>query len=105
MMQNYTSFFASNIINLIECTDDITCPVRPSTAPIRIDDEYVYTEMEERELRNANIMLGAIYWGLSYVPIMTWYLWRRPNIRASMDINPWYNRAWNVMWMLHYFVF
>ena len=50
-------------------------------------------------------MLTSIWWGLSYAPILTWYLWRRPGIREMMDKNSWYHRAWNTMWMTHYFVF
>ena len=65
----------------------------------------MYTTDEVAQLRTSSILLGAIWWGLSYAPIMTWYLWRRPGIRAEMDVNPWYHRAWNVMWMSHYFVF
>ena len=56
-------------------------------------------------MRGYAIILGFIWMGLSYVPISAWYLWRRPGIRAMKDINPWYHRAWNTMWMSHYFVF
>ena len=56
-------------------------------------------------MRNANIILGAIWWGLAYAPILSWYLWRKDGIKAMKDVNPWYFRAWNNMWIMHNFVF
>ena len=90
-------------ISFIECTDDNNCPVK-AEATSRLEDG-IYTPDQVAELRNDAILLGAIWWGLTYVPIMSWYLWRRVGIRAMMDVNPWYHRAWNTMWMSHYFVF
>ena len=61
----------------------------------------------ESELMGASIIIGVIWVALTYVPIMTWYLWRRPGIREMMlqDINKDYYNAFNFMWKSHYFVF
>ena len=93
--------------SFIECVGDMDCPAKPNPGlSERYDDESgVYTDEEVAELRGYAIILGFIWMGLSYVPISAWYLWRRPGIRAMKDINPWYHRAWNTMWMSHYFVF
>ena len=92
--------------SFIECTDDIQCPILPQPSPSsKLEHDGVYTADEVAELRTSAILLGGIWWSLTYVPIMTWYLWRRPGIRAMRFVNPWYHRAWNTMWMSHYFVF
>ena len=88
--------------SFIECTGDLNCPERPNQ---RFEDDGVYTTEEVAEMRGYAIILGFIWMGLSYVPISAWYMWRRPGIRAMKDLNPWYHRAWNTMWMSHYFVF
>ena len=56
-------------------------------------------------MAGANIIIGIIWVALTYVPIITWYTWRRPGIREMMDINPAYYTAFNFMWKSHYFVF
>ena len=93
-----------DITNLIECSDEvggIQCPEDALLSNVKIE----YTDAEIALMRRDNILLGIIWWTLSYVPITAWYAWRRVGIRAMMDENPWYHRAWNVMWMSHYFVF
>ena len=99
-MQNLATILPTNFV---ECTGG--CPSDVLEAANRTDEDYVYTEEEEAELRRANQILTIIWWAEAYVPIFTWYLWRRPGIRAMMDTNSWYHRAWNTMWMSHYFVF
>ena len=53
----------------------------------------------------ASVFLGSAWMLEAYLPILVWYLWRRPEIRNLKESNPWYYRAWNFMWISHYFVF
>ena len=91
---------------LPECTDRINCN-QLQEAGFSEEDTYVYTEEEESKMRLANLMLSMIWWFESYLPIMVWYLWRRPNIREMMlsGTNLSYHFAFNFMWKAHYFVF
>ena|ERR1719188_638146 len=92
---------------LPECIDRIECEGLQTEAGLDEVDNYVYTEAEEKKMMQANIVLGIIWWMLSYFPILMWYLWRRPNIRKmKLDgVNLSYYFAWNFMWKAHYFVF
>ena len=56
-------------------------------------------------MKKASYALGLMWVTLSYVPITAWYAWRRPSIIAMKEENPWYHRAWNFMWMSHYFIY
>ena len=53
----------------------------------------------------ANIILGIIWIAQTWVPLTTWYAWRRPAIRAAREVNWAYHLAWNFMWMSHWFIY
>ena len=58
-------------------------------------------------MATSSLVLGLIWITQAYLPITMWYALRRVNIKAMNDAgqNPWYFRAWNWMWMSHFFIY
>ena len=94
--------------SLLECTSVEMCPHlrTEEEGPTNLQEiENEYSGGEISEMRISNIILGSIWWLEAYLPIIMWYALRRTGIRAMKDTNAWYYRAWNYMWMSHYFIY
>lgn len=100
--------------SLIECINTDICPwmlqaevdTPENVGPVDVTGrEYSTGEMAQMQL--SNLILGIIWFMQAYFPITMWYAWRRPSIKAMNDAgqNPWYFRAWNYMWMSHFFIY